>query len=292
MSTLTKVLIVLLTIFSIFLCGIVVTYVANADNYKQKCDKIQFDLQTAIRQAENADRRLNQTIEQTDQQKKQLGEQINSLNIQIDQLDAKLNDAEREKSLLLQRVNKWTSVVDEFLTRNTDQGQLLKQTLQELDQLREEQFKQRKELKELTASFIQKMGLIAQLEETNKRLSEEKAALRAKLDQFLRQFGKAVVPPTPVTPTKAKARPAQLTRPIGLKAKVTAVDAKNSLAEISIGTANGVKEGMRFHVTRGDQYICDILILDVAPEQAVGALELTEATKQRPKTGDNVSTSL
>lgn len=36
MSTLTKILIVLLTLSSIFLCGIVVTYVANAEDYKQK----------------------------------------------------------------------------------------------------------------------------------------------------------------------------------------------------------------------------------------------------------------
>ena len=36
MSKLTKILIVLLTISSIFLCGIVVTYVANADDYRQE----------------------------------------------------------------------------------------------------------------------------------------------------------------------------------------------------------------------------------------------------------------
>ena len=36
MSPLTKILIVLLTLSSIFLCGIVVTYVGNADNYKEQ----------------------------------------------------------------------------------------------------------------------------------------------------------------------------------------------------------------------------------------------------------------
>ena len=38
MSTLTKVLIILQTVFSILLCGIVATYVANASDYKQKYD--------------------------------------------------------------------------------------------------------------------------------------------------------------------------------------------------------------------------------------------------------------
>ena len=35
LSTLTKVLVVLVSLISIFLCGIVVTYVANSSNYKE-----------------------------------------------------------------------------------------------------------------------------------------------------------------------------------------------------------------------------------------------------------------
>jgi len=64
---------------------------------------------------------------------------------------------------------------------------------------------------------------------------------------------------------------------------------KNSLATVSTGSADGVKEGMRFHVTRGDEFICDILIIDVDTEKAVGVLELVQ---QPPKVGDNASTNL
>ena len=51
----------------------------------------------------------------------------------------------------------------------------------------------------------------------------------------------------------------------------------------------GVKEGMKFHVTRGDEFICDILITDVDTEEAVGVLELVQ---QQPNVGDTVSTNL
>jgi hypothetical protein len=61
------------------------------------------------------------------------------------------------------------------------------------------------------------------------------------------------------------------------------------MAGISIGSADGVKEGMRFHVTRGDEFICDILIIDVDAEEAVGVLEYVQ---QNPRVGDNVSTNL
>jgi hypothetical protein len=64
------------------------------------------------------------------------------------------------------------------------------------------------------------------------------------------------------------------------------------MAEISLGSAHGVKESMKFHVTRGDQFICDVLILDVDTEKAVGILELVQPATGGPKVGDNVSTSL
>jgi hypothetical protein len=83
--------------------------------------------------------------------------------------------------------------------------------------------------------------------------------------------------------------PVSATKDLELKGRVTAVDPKNSMAQISIGAADGVKESMKFHVTRGDQFVCDILILDVDAEKAVGILELVQ---QPPKVGDNVSTSL
>ena len=57
----------------------------------------------------------------------------------------------------------------------------------------------------------------------------------------------------------------------------------------AIGSADGVKDGMKFHVTRGDNFICDILIIDVDTDKAVGVLELVQ---QPPKIGDTASTNL
>jgi hypothetical protein len=54
LSTLTKVLIVLLTVFSLFLSGIVVTYVANADNYRKKESNTMQQLNAAKQTQNNA----------------------------------------------------------------------------------------------------------------------------------------------------------------------------------------------------------------------------------------------
>ena len=73
---------------------------------------------------------------------------------------------------------------------------------------------------------------------------------------------------------------------------ITDIDLENSLAEISIGSVNGVKEGMWFHVFRGDKFICNIVILDVESEKAVGTLDLIDITQEQPKAGDTVQTEL
>ena len=290
MSTLTKILIVLMTIASIFLCGIMVTYVANADNYKQKYNNVYVDLQDAVQKRKGAETQLKEETDKANLQIKTINDKNASLNINIKQLEADLAEMERENALLLKRVDSFASIVEGFTKTNDQQGLLLKNTIARLESVEAGLIKEQSQHKETSRILFEKMAIIKTLEEKDKRLLEENAELQTKLDQFLRQYGKTLAPPTPVTPVTDKAKPAPLpTKDISLKGQITAVDLKNSLAEISIGTANGVKEGMKFHVTRGDQFICDIVILDVEPEKAIGWLELVQ---QDPKAGDNVSTNL
>ena len=290
MSTLTKILIVLLTLSSIFLCGIVVTYVANADNYRQKYNDIRTDKDSLSKKAKNLTKQVNEKIEQKRLLEDKLSSEIASLKVEIGKLQADLDNAEREKAVLLQKVNNWTSIVQDFRETNDDQGRLLEETLDELKKVQAEQIKDRKELNETTVALVEKMAIIETLEARAKRLIEEKTELQNRLDRFLQPLGKVAAVPVPITPEKAVARPAKpAVEDIALQGLVTAVDLKNSMASISIGTADGVKEGMKFHVIRGDEFICDILIIDIDAEEAVGILELVQ---KQPKVGDNVSTNL
>ena len=290
MSTLTKILIVLLTLSSIFLCGIVVTYVANADNYRQKYNDIRTDKDSLSKKAKSLTKQVNEKIEQKKLLEDKLSSEIASLKVEIGKLQADLDNAEREKAVLLQKVNNWTSIVQDFRETNDDQGRLLEETLDQLKKVQAEQIKDRKELNETTAVLVEKMAIVETLEARAKRLIEEKTELQNRLDRFLQPLGKVAAVPVPITPEKAVARPAKPTvEDIALQGLVTAVDLKNSMASISIGTADGVKEGMKFHVIRGDEFICDILIIDIDAEEAVGILELVQ---KQPKVGDYVSTYL
>lgn len=292
MSTLTKTLIILLTVFSIFLCGLVVTYVANVDNYKQKYDTLYNDFRAAKENEKDAQKQLREKIEETDRQKEQLNGEISSLTMTVGELEAKLDKLIRENAMLLQKVSSMASLVEAANQTAQQQTKLFEDAEKELSGVRTEQIKQRNELKETTDALIEKIAIISTLQEKNKQMLEEKTELQTKLDQLLRQYGRVIAPPTPVTPRREIARPAPatpVTKDIGLKGLVTAVDLENSLAEISIGTADGVRNEMKFHVTRGDKFICDILILDVDSDRAVGILELVQ---QPPRVGDSVSTNL
>ncbi len=292
MSTLTKVLIVLLTLSSIFLCGIVVTYVANADNYRQMYNKLKVQYDAAVKNKDQAVKNFNDIKDEMAGQKMELGDEIAALDRKKTELETDLSEAIRradEKDLL---ASKWEDLTTEFTSTNERQRQWLENTLAKLKAIEVEQIKGDKELKETTAALIEKMTIIGTLEKQSKLLLEEKTYLQNELDKLLRQSGRAVAPPEPVTAIKEKAQVAPPTVDIGLKGLITKVDLENSLAEISIGAASGVKANMKFHVTRADKFICDIVILDVEPEKAVGTLELMEVTQEQPKAGDNVSTNL
>jgi len=290
LSTLTKTLIVLLTLSSIFLCGIVVTYVANADNYREKYTNIRSDRDSLDKKLKAKTKEANEYIDQKQQLEDKLRSEIATLSAKVGRLEGNLRDVERERASLLAQVQSWTSITKDFYTTTDKQGTLLKNTLDELKRIQAEQIKQRKELNETTAELVEKMAIVEQVQAENRRLLEEKTELRARLDSILRPAGEAVAEPVTVTPQISTVRPAgPATMQIGLKGLVTDVDMENSLVEISIGSADGVKEGMKFYITRGQEFICDILIYDVEPEKAVGLLDLVS---KRPKAGDDVSTNL
>ena len=290
MSTLTKILIVLLTISSIFLCGIVVTYVANADNYMEKYQNLKSSKDSLNKEVDSLTKQINEKIDQKRQIEDKLNDKISALNTEFTAMQTELGNSEREKAELLQKVNNWTSITKDFYETNDKQGQLLKNTLGELERVRTEQIKQSKELNETTAALVEKMAIIETLQTKTKRLLEEKSELQSRLDQIYQPMGVAAAKTATVTQQNTRAMPVRPeTNKIGLNGLVTAVDVKNSMAGISIGSADGVKEGMKFHVVRDDKFVCDILIIDVDSEQAVGVLDLVQ---KQPKVGDKVSTNL
>ncbi|MFH1716151.1 MAG: hypothetical protein ABIF19_02270 [Planctomycetota bacterium] len=295
MSTLTKVLIILLTVASIFLCGIVVTYVGNAVDYKKENDGLKSRLGAAKQNEDNANRQFNELKSQADADKVRLGGQIDALKQQVATLTGQLKQVEIAKENALRDVNSWASIVQEYKASNDEQRKMMADAQTLATQTEADFIKEQAKHEETMSALVDKLAIIAVLEDKTKALIEEKTSLQNQIDQYLRQFGKAAAAPVSVTTTREKARVAiaPVTEDIALKGLITEVNMKDLLAGISIGSADGVKEGMRFHTTRGNKFICDIVVLDVEPDKAVGWLELLQGQPQnQPIVGDNISTNL
>ncbi|MBN2182744.1 MAG: hypothetical protein JW715_12600 [Sedimentisphaerales bacterium] len=289
MSTLTKILIVLLTMFTILLCGIVVTYVATAVNYKEKYDGQQNRMRALTEEKNAADQKRNETIKKAEEREVELGKKISSLEADINKLQSDLTAAKQKRDDAIDRADNWQAIATDFSKTTEMQVQLAKDAINDRNEIDTERIDNLKELEEKTASLIENMALIEQLEQQTRTLREEKTALQNKLDQILAQYGKTIPTPLPITQISDKARTAPPVTGIDLKGKISDIDINNSTIEISVGSADGVREKMIFHATRGDKFICDIEIFEVDQDKAVGTLDLVQDT---PRIGDLVSTNL
>lgn len=290
MNTLTKILIVLLTLSSIFLCGIVATYVSHASNYKQLYEDEQRQSQAAIGKQEYAEQQLDERKKKYQLQENDLKKRVAALTTDIGSLRDELKTLKTEKAGLEQKVESWVTMMKDLTETTDNQQQLFKNTFEELNTVKADQIKEREQLKEITDKLIEKMAIIDTLMAEKRRLEEEKHQLQNQLSQSLQPRPEKVPFVSPVTPKEDIARPVKpAVRDIGLKGLVAAVDLKHGLAQVSIGSAHGVKEGMIFYVTRGREFICEIHIFYVDAENAVGDLK---RKKYDPRNGDTVSTNL
>jgi DNA repair exonuclease SbcCD ATPase subunit len=289
LSTLTKVLIVLQVVVALVLCGLVVTYVATADNYKQMYEGQSSKARQAEQQRQKAEQDLEQLKTDTAQETAGLSKKIAGLNDRISDLGNNLGNLERDKTRLNETVTTMASTIEAANINAEKQTELAQKAQEQLDALRSEQVKKDGQLKEINDALVERTVVISTQTEQIKRLTEERTELQAKLEQALRQYGKVVVPPVPAQPQPVVQQPGPAVKDLNLRGTVTRVDLEGGLAEISIGSADGVKQGMELYVTRGDQFMCNILVLDVQAERAVGVLKLVQ---QSPRAGDVVTTNL
>ena len=286
MSVLTKILIVLLSLFSIFLCGAVVTYVGNAGNYKALLDD-QKSLNDSLK-AKNTT--LTRQYTELTAEMKRKEEELNARNQTLEQEKAEvvtmLRAAERKNLEYQNKVNRWTGVLDGFRQTMGNLEKSLMLTQEQLDKARTESIRNQKELNEIHTSLYEKIVQMQSLEAQRDRLLEQKS----ELEKQITAVAEPDVEADEERPTvegglmdRAQGVPSEL----DLKGLITEVG--ESLVTISLGSDDGVTEQTLFHVTRGDEFICDIIITHVDTNKSAGIIELVQ---QQPIVGDNVSTKL
>ncbi len=274
-----KVFVVVLTVFSIAFSVLVIGYAAQTTNWKALAEKNrEWALQEqAAREAVDSKCKvivgqLNKTIES-------LQSQIAAKNSEIDRLTVQMRNLNNELLSAKGKIESLVSQSNQLTNMNSAINSERKVLRDQLEKLRKDLASVRIDNLRL-ADENQKLKLQIKLYESEIRLlKEQNVALEQKLVKVRR---------------KLRSVSAEGTEEVGEEAgvsgrivgKVTRVH--NNLASLSVGSAQGVKNGMVFIVYRGDQYLGKLRITKVVANESVGEI-IQKRMSVQIQAGDSVT---
>lgn len=286
MSTLTKVFVVLLSVFSIAFTTMTVSIVSQTVNWRETAEKYQ-------EQAVTADAHLRNLIAANSAELATARDAIKSGLDRIVQLESQLRTAQGEASRL--KLDHAKASAEKSNAEAMNQGMVAQ--LQAVEKARAELQRQRDDLEkrnielerrnidlndrvnEQTAQMVVLLEQQRQYEQQLNLLKEENEKLAAQSRRYsdalsLEQPAGAALPGvTALSPVAARAIRGHL------------ISLSGNLVTLSVGSADGVKPDMRFVIHREDQYVGDVVISLVEPNQSAGRLVRTTVA---PKVGDQV----
>lgn len=290
MSTLTKVFIVLMVVFSIAFTTMTISVVAQQANWRDTALKFQEHAKVAdtnLRHmiAANATElaAANETIDEHLNRVKQLESQLQAGRNEVAQLRSELARAASEKSSS-DAINR--GLLAQLQTAEAARAEFQKQR-DELEKKNIDIERRNVDLNdrvnELTAQVAVMMEQQRQLEqqinvlsEANQRISHgARVPAAGALMEDAR--GRSLPDVTARSPVTASA----------IRGHIVEVD--GNLVTLSVGSADGVEKGMVFVVYRGDQYVGDVKVTLVDPKRA--ACE-TVTGNVPPRPGDQVTDAL
>ena len=111
MSPFTKILIVLMSLFSIWLCASVVTYVGTTNNYRVMFDEEKSLNNTFVSENISLQRRFNEKMALMKDLEAKLNDRIQLLEDEKSKLDVELKNCRRTSLDYQSRVNSWAGVL-------------------------------------------------------------------------------------------------------------------------------------------------------------------------------------
>lgn len=284
MSTTTKIFIVLVCLFAFIFTPMTIQFVARTYNWRNLAQTYQDIAQSsqihnrnliALSLAEK--QAMTDELESMRAANRQQQELILKLQGDLDQRNV---EKARLDSANIDLEGKVTMLSGAVKVK-TDENKVLTEANQSLREQNDTLMTRNIDLndrnKELSAQLLIREQKLRMLEEENLAIRKENERLR----ETGRLAGPAAPGPVGPAPTAEPAGPAA-TSPI--RGRVT--DVQGDMAQIDVGSSDGVTKGMAFVVYRGSTYLGDLQVEVADPGTAVGRLQL--AGHGDIKTGDAV----
>ncbi|MEW6027044.1 MAG: hypothetical protein AB1599_07115 [Planctomycetota bacterium] len=284
MSTLTRVLIVVIFVMSLVYLGISAALFSYRVDYKDMLEKEKVAHKNDVEERDDAINKLKGKSNDLEKNIKTLEGNIKTLNQDMETARNELNDWKNTSTKLtndLTALNSSYEKLQASLTEQIQKNKELNETVEKLTASKDEAVKERTTLEE---KFVQAQNTIIQLEKNLATLEQQYLAQAKELNQVKTMLD--------VYRTKA---PTLVTEPVAVKlieGKVTAISDKADLniVLISVGKNDGVEVGMRFTVYRSDKYVAKVQVEKVEAQWAA-CFSIKEFQADTIKINDNITTS-
>lgn len=265
MSTLGKILTVLVVLVSIAVGVLVSTEVVLREKWKARYEEQVRLFDQALQQRDSAIQQRDKTKSEWDVDKAQKQQKIETLtnelalrNNTITTLQAeKENQEKRLQELATQYAGLNKSLADLVAEKNAWRAERDK-ALKEADDLRTM-------YTELEAKHRTAQADLANLKETLRQTTEEKAALESRLAWIKQNYTEVKFPAqVPAVPTEK------------VQGLVTRVDNESKVAEINLGSDDGIVKGMKLFVYNAAEmkYLATLTVNMVSKDSAAGELSV------------------
>jgi uncharacterized protein (DUF3084 family) len=285
LTTLTKVFIVVLAFCAVAFSMLVIAFASQTKNYYKEAQDNQAWAKQEQMRSSLGESVGKVTVELYAKQVANLEEELAKLRSETKDIAGQLaaiNNqllAEQQKNASLTgQLAQMTSMINTGDAERKDIQTQLQNVRNDNSALRTDNLK--------LAETNQKLELQAQLYEQQIRLlKEQNFSLSDRVEQLRSRVQDAAEGKTSAATDKTASVSGTSDSPI--VGEITSI--RDNLASLSIGSAQGVKDGMEFTIFRGDKYLGKLVITKVLPEQSAGEFTQKQCEIQK---GDKVTDKL
>ncbi len=271
MDTLGKIFVFAVMVMSVVFMSFAIAIFSSHTNWQKESERLQTELEQVTAEREAKESELTTLIDQNAASKKDQEQVVKKLETALQQKDAELASLKKKREVELSNLDKDIADLSEAKDERDAADELVGKLREEINGLQSKLKKSVNDGASLAAELHQSESELAMATERKKQLEQQVANARV----VLQQNGLSLTRPETVIPV--------------VGGVITAV--ANDLAEVSIGSDDGLQAGHELEVFRADEYLGRLRVVSVKPDRAVVRV-LKDFARGIVQQGDRVATRL
>ena len=271
MDTLGKIFVFAVMVMSVVFMSFAIAIFSSHTNWQKESERLQTELEQAVAERAAKESELTTLIDQNAASEKDQEQVVKKLETALQQKNTELADLKKKREAELSNLDKDIAELSEAKDERDAADELVGKLREEIHGLQDKLKKSVNDGASLASELHQSESELAMTTERKKQLEEQVANAR----EGGQQNGLAVKRPEIGIPV--------------VGGVVTAI--ANDLAEVSIGSDDGLQAGHELEVFRADEYLGRLRVVSVKPDRAVVRV-LKDFARGIVQRGDRVATRL